>query len=250
MLAGIRQILVISTPHDIGGFQRLLRDGRDIGIEIEYAVQPKPEGLAQAFVIGREFVKDDHVALILGDNIFYGPGFAEILTRAAGRTDGATVFACPVDDPQRFGVVELDSEGTPVSLEEKPAHPRSQLALTGLYFYDPQVIDIACRLKPSARGELEITDVNRAYLERGQLSVECFGRDFVWLDTGTLESLSQAAAFVHSIERRHKLKIACIEEVALNMGFISLDQLREVARPLKNNYGDYLRQVVAHAKCA
>ncbi|MEX0679338.1 MAG: glucose-1-phosphate thymidylyltransferase RfbA [Pirellulales bacterium] len=250
MLAGIRQILVISTPHDVGAFQRLLGDGHDVGIEVQYAVQPKPQGLAQAFLIGREFIGGDHVALILGDNIFHGPGFQEILARAAGRTDGATVFACPVDDPQRFGVVELDSEGRPVSLEEKPAHPRSRLALTGLYFYDRQVIDIAAGLKPSARGELEITDVNRAYLERGQLAVECLGDGFVWLDTGTLESLSEAAGFVRSVERRQKLKIACIEEVALNMGYIDLDQLWAVARPLKNSYGDYLREIVAHARCA
>jgi len=250
MLAGIRQILVISTPHDIGGFRRLLRDGRDIGIDIQYAVQPKPEGLAQAFLIGREFIGDDHVALILGDNIFYGRGFQAMLARAAGRADGATVFAQTVDDPQRFGVVELDAQGRAVSLEEKPTHPRSRLALTGLYFYDPQVIDIASRLRPSARGELEITDVNRAYLERGQLAVERFKRGFVWLDTGTLESLSQAAGFVRSIERRRKHKIACIEEIALHMGFIDVDQLSEVAGRLKNSYGDYLRQIVAHKKCA
>ena len=250
MLAGIRQILIISTPHDIGGFRRLLHDGRDIGIDVQYAVQPKPEGLAQAFLIGREFIGDDHVALILGDNIFYGRGFQAMLARAAGRVEGATVFAQGVDDPQRFGVVELDPQGKAVSLEEKPTHPRSRLALTGLYFYDPQVVDIASQLRPSARGELEITDVNRAYLERGQLAVECFKRGFVWLDTGTLESLSQAALFVQSIERRRKHKIACIEEIALNMGFIDVDQLSEVARPLKSSYGDYLRQIVAHTKCA
>ncbi len=244
MLAGIREILVISTPHDIGGFQRLLCDGRNIGIDIQYAVQPRPEGLAQAFLIGREFIGDEHVALILGDNIFYGRGFQTMLARAANRTDGATVFACPVKDPERFGVVELDFEDRPVSLEEKPSQPRSNLAVTGLYFYDPQVVDIASRLQPSAHGELEITDVNRAYLELGQLAVECFGSGFVWLDTGTHESLSQAGLFVQSIEQRQKLKIACIEEIALQMGFIDVDQLAAAARPLKNSYGDHLRQIV------
>jgi glucose-1-phosphate thymidylyltransferase len=245
MLSGIRQVLIISTPQDIGGFQRLLGDGGGIGIEIQYAVQPRPEGLAQAFLIGREFIGNDRVALVLGDNIFHGPGFQEMLARAANRADGVTVFACPVKDPKRYGVVELDPHGGPLSLEEKPAHPRSRLAVTGLYFYDAQVIGIASGLRPSARGELEITDVNRAYLEQGQLVVERFGHGFVWLDTGTHESLNQASCFVQSIERRQKLKIACIEEIALNMGFIDVDQLATLARTLNNSYGDYLRQIVA-----
>ena len=245
MLAGIRQILVISTPHDIGGFQRLLRDGREIGIDIQYAVQPKPEGLAQAFLIGREFIKEDHVALVLGDNIFYGRELQVMLACAANRVDGATVFACPVKDPEHFGVVELDRRGTPVSLEEKPQRPRSHLAVTGLYFYDEQVVDIASRLQPSERGELEITDVNRVYLERGQLAVECFDRDFVWLDTGTHESLSEAAHFVQTVEQRQQLKIGCIEQIALGMGFIDADQLAAIASVLKNSYGDYLRRIIS-----
>ena len=202
MLAGIRQVLVISTPHDIGGFERLLGDGRALGIEIEYAVQPKPEGLAQAFIIGREFVGHQHVALILGDNIFHGRGLQLMLARAASRTSGATVFAIPVDDPQRFGVVELSGQGRPISIAEKPAEPRSNLAVTGLYFYDSQVVDIASQMRPSPRGELEITDVNRFYLERGQLAVERFDEAFTWLDTGTHESLNQAAAFVRAFEQR------------------------------------------------
>lgn len=247
MLAGIREILVVSTPEDLAGFQRLLGDGRTIGIEIQYAVQPKPEGLAQAFLIGREFVGNDRVALILGDNIFYGHGLQAMLAAAAQRATGATVFAYSVKDPERFGVVELDSEGKPISLEEKPTHPRSRLAVTGLYFYDRQVIEIAAGLRPSARGELEITDVNRAYLERGQLAVQCFGRGFAWLDTGTHESLIQASDFVQTIEQRQGLKISCIEEIALHMGFIDVDQLAAVARRLKNSYGDYLRQIVADA---
>jgi glucose-1-phosphate thymidylyltransferase len=245
MLAGIRRVLIISTPQDIGGFERLLGDGREIGMDIEYAVQPRPEGLAQAFLIGREFVGDDHVALILGDNIFHGQGLEIMLARAAGRAQGATVFACPVEDPQRFGVVELNSEGRPVSLEEKPALPRSSLAVTGLYFYDAQVAEIAARLRPSARGELEITDVNRAYLELGQLAVERLGGEFTWLDTGTHESLNQAAEFVRASERRHSVKIGCIEEIALRMGFIDVDELAALAQPLRNSYGDYLLQVIA-----
>jgi glucose-1-phosphate thymidylyltransferase len=250
MLAGIRQVLIISTPHDISGFQRLLGDGDKLGIEIQYAVQPRPEGLAQAFLIGSNFIGDDHVALILGDNIFYGGGLQMMLARAATREDGATIFACPVKDPERFGVVELDSEGRAVSLEEKPLQPRSHMAVTGLYFYDSQVVDVASRLRPSARGELEITDVNRAYLERGELAVQCFDDGFVWLDTGTHESLSQAGQFVQMVEQRQKLKIACIEEVALNMGFIDADQLEAVAAHLKNSYGDYLRQLVASDRLA
>jgi glucose-1-phosphate thymidylyltransferase len=242
MLAGIRRVLVISTPQDIGGFQRLLGDGRALGIDLEYAVQPKPEGLAQAFLIGRQFVARDHVALVLGDNIFHGQGLQIMLARAASRASGATVFACPVNDPHRFGVVELNSAGKALSLEEKPAHPRSNLAVTGLYFYDSQVVDIAAALKPSPRGELEITDVNRAYLDEGRLSVECFDKGFTWLDTGTHESLNQAAEFVRACENRSGAKIGCIEEIALRMGFIDPAGLVALARPLTNSYGDYLRR--------
>src|SRR5438128_3290239 len=202
MLAGIRRILVISTPQDIGGFERLLGDGSQLGMEIQYSVQPKPEGLAQAFLIGRDFVGPDNVALVLGDNIFYGQGFQEMLMRAAGRRHGATVFAYPVKDPERYGVVELAADGSALSLEEKPRQPKSKFAVTGLYMYDNQVIDIAAKLRPSPRGELEITDVNREYLARQQLRVECFSRGFAWLDTGTHESLMQAANYVQTIEQR------------------------------------------------
>jgi len=240
MLAGIRRILLISTPEDIGGFERLLGDGAQIGLQIQYAVQPKPEGLAQAFIIGREFVGRDNAALVLGDNIFYGQGFQEMLTRAAGRQRGATVFAYPVKDPERYGVVELAPDGTALSLEEKPRQPKSKFAVTGLYLYDNQVVDIAAKLKPSARGELEITDVNREYLARGQLHVECFSRGFAWLDTGTHESLMQAANYVQTIEQRQGLKIACVEEVAYHKGFIDAAQLEALALKMKNDYGQYL----------
>jgi glucose-1-phosphate thymidylyltransferase len=240
MLAGIRDILLISTPEDIGSFQRLLGDGSHLGLIIRYAVQPKPEGLAQAFIIGREFVGDDSVAMVLGDNIFYGQGFQGMLQRVASRTSGATVFAYPVKDPQRYGVVELDRDGRPSSIVEKPREPKSNLAVTGLYFYDNQVVEIAAALRPSARGELEITDVNRVYLERGQLAVEVFGRGFAWLDTGTHESLLQAANFVQTIEQRQGLKIACIEEIALRKGFIDRQQFLRLAQSQKNTYGEYL----------
>jgi glucose-1-phosphate thymidylyltransferase len=245
MLAGIREILLISTPQDIGGFERLLGDGHAIGIDIQYAVQPRPEGLAQAFLIGREFVGSDPVALVLGDNIFHGPGLPHLLARAARRRDGATVFACPVKDPQRFGVVELDARGAPVSLAEKPQQPRSNLAVTGLYFYDSRVVEIAARLRPSPRGELEITDVNRAYLERNQLSVEPFGPGFLWLDTGTHESLCEAHQLIRGVEHRQQSKVGCIEEVALRMGYIETAQLAAIASPMNNAYGEYLRRLAA-----
>jgi glucose-1-phosphate thymidylyltransferase len=247
MLAGIRDILLISGPEDIGNFKRVLGDGAQVGIRLAYAVQRRPEGLAQAFLIGADFIGRDHVALILGDNIFYGQGFQQMLARAAAQPEGATVFAYAVKDPQRYGVVELDAQGGAVSLEEKPARPRSNHAVTGLYFYDNQVIDIARRLKPSARGELEITDVNREYLRRGQLRVERFSRGFAWLDTGTPESLIQAAIFVETIESRQGLKIACIEEVAYRMGYVSASAVEAVASELHNNYGDYLREIVTTA---
>jgi glucose-1-phosphate thymidylyltransferase len=244
MLAGIRQILLISTPEDIGNFERVLGDGGQLGISITYAVQPQPGGLAQAFLIGRQFVGNDSVTLILGDNIFYGQGFQAMLDRACGQDQGATVFAYPVKDPQRYGVVEFDSQKQVLSLEEKPVQPRSHYAVTGLYFYDNQVIDIAGGLKPSARGELEITDVNRIYLNRGQLRVEIFSRGFAWLDTGTTESLIQAANYVETIESRQGLKIACIEEVAYRMGFITANQVKQLADRIPNDYGRYLNAVI------
>ncbi|MEQ9379661.1 MAG: glucose-1-phosphate thymidylyltransferase RfbA, partial [Pirellulales bacterium] len=240
MLAGIRDILLISTPADIDSFKRLLGDGKSLGINLQYAVQPKPEGLAQAFIIGREFVGDDHVALVLGDNIFYGQGFQQMLARAASHEHGATVFAYGVKDPERYGVVEMGPSGQAISLEEKPAKPQSNLAVTGLYFYDNQVIEIAANLKPSPRGELEITDVNREYLRREQLRVERFSRGFAWLDTGTPESLLQAANFIEAIEQRQGLKVACLEEIALLKGFISPDELRTLATAMRNSYGQYL----------
>jgi glucose-1-phosphate thymidylyltransferase len=244
MLAGIRDVLLISTPHDIGGFERLLGDGSQIGISIRYAVQPRPGGLAEAFLIGREFVGNDQAAMILGDNIFYGQGFQAMLARAAGRSTGATVFAYAVKDPERYGVVEFDSQGQAISLEEKPAKPRSYYAVTGLYFYDNQVLDIAANLKPSPRGELEITDVNREYLARRQLRVEIFSRGFAWLDTGTPESLIQAANFVETIESRQGLKIACIEEVAYRKGYITAAQVEMLAAQHPNGYGKYLRDIL------
>ncbi|CAN5657137.1 glucose-1-phosphate thymidylyltransferase RfbA [soil metagenome] len=241
MLAGIREILIISTPHDLPRFEELLGDGRRWGLELSYAEQPKPEGLAQAFIIGREFVGSDNVCLILGDNIFFGQGLSEALQRAATRDSGATIFGYYVRDPQRYGVVEFDDAGRAVGLEEKPQHPKSNYAVTGLYFYDQQVLEIAASLKPSARGEFEITDVNRCYLEREQITVEVLGRGYAWLDTGTHESLLQAATFVETIEQRQGLKIASPEEVAFRAGWISDEDLERLAMPLaKNSYGQYL----------
>lgn len=244
MLAGIRDILLISTPQDIGAYQRLLEDGSRLGISIAYAVQPEPNGLAQAFIIGRSFVGNDRAALILGDNIFYGQGFQASLERAVARPLGATNFAYRVKDPERYGIVEFDAEGKVVSIEEKPKSPRSNFAVTGLYFYDNQVLDIAAGLRPSARGELEITDVNRAYLEQGQLHVETLGRGFAWLDTGTETSLLQAADFVRTIEERQGLKIACLEEVAFHKGFITAAQLERLARSVNSSYGKYLASLL------
>jgi glucose-1-phosphate thymidylyltransferase len=244
MLANIRDILLISTPDDIGDFERLLGDGSQIGLSIHYVVQPHPGGLAQAFLLGREFVGKSCAALILGDNIFSGQGFQAMLARACVQDQGATVFAYPVQDPERYGVVEFDTKGRAVSIEEKPARPKSNYAVTGLYFYDNQVLDIAANLKPSPRGELEITDVNREYLRRGQLRVERFSRGFAWLDTGTTTSLIQAANYVETIESRQGLKIACIEEVAYRMGFISAVALESLANKLPNDYGSYLKRIL------
>ena len=245
MLAGIRHILVITTPHEQEGFRRLLGDGADIGLQIQYAAQPSPDGLAQAFIIGREFVRSDRVALALGDNIFYGAHFSDYLRSSAARETGATVFGYQVRDPERYGVVELDDNGRAVSLEEKPAKPKSSLAVTGLYFYDNQVIDIAANLAPSARGELEITDVNRTYLERGQLHVEKLARGIAWLDTGTHESLIQAANYIQALEERQGLMVACLEEIAFRMGYISADDLRRMARAMETStYGQYLIRVL------
>ena len=250
MLAGIRDVLLISTPRDVGAFERLLGDGGRLGISIRYAVQPEPGGIAQAFVIGREFVDKGHVALILGDNIFYGQGFQPMLERATGRQTGATIFAYAVKHPQRYGVIELDAHDEPLSLEEKPAVPRSNCAVTGLYFYDNQVIDIAAGLRSSGRGELEITDVNRAYMERRQLYVQRLGRGFAWLDTGTETSLLQAADFVQTIEERQGLKIACIEEVAYYKGFITAEQLESLAGEFDNSYGRYLLNLLGRSPAA
>ena len=245
MLAGIRDVLVISTPTDLPHFERLLGDGSQLGINLRYAVQPRPEGLAQAFIIGRDFVGDDPAALILGDNIFYGMGLQGMLVKAAEQKEGATVFAYWVKDPERYGVVEFDSAGKAISLEEKPKKPKSHFAVTGLYFYDNDVLDVAADLKPSPRGELEITDVNRIFLERGGLRVETFGRGFAWLDTGTPESLIQAANFVETIESRQGFKIACLEEVAFRKGFITAGQFQKLGEALNNAYGKYILEILA-----
>ena len=244
MLAGVRDILLITTPRDVDAFERLLGDGSQLGLSLRYAVQPQPEGLAQALIIGRSFIGADSVVLVLGDNIFFGQGFQNILATAAARESGATVFAYPVKDPERYGVIELDEQQRPLSVVEKPAQPKSNLAVTGLYFYDHQAVDIAAELKPSPRGELEITEVNRVYLERGQLHVELFTRGFAWLDTGTHESLAQSASFVQAIESRQGLKISCIEEIAYRKGFITADELARLADRMPNEYGEYLRKVV------
>lgn len=244
MLAGIRDILIISTPQDIGRFEQIFGDGSNLGLNISYAVQPKPEGLAQAFIIGEDFIGDDNVALILGDNIFYGHGLRDLLRKAVSRKKGATIFGYYVKDPERFGVVEFDDEGKAISIEEKPEKPKSNYAVTGLYFYDNRVIEIAKNIKPSARGELEITDVNKAYLEMGELNVELLGRGYAWLDTGTHESLLEASQFIQTIENRQSLKIACLEEIAYRMGYISREKLIKQAEPLlKNQYGQYLIKI-------
>jgi glucose-1-phosphate thymidylyltransferase len=245
MLSGIREILLITTPHEQANFKHLLGDGSDFGLEIEYAVQPRPEGIAQAFHIGRDFVGRDRVALILGDNLLYGQGLSLSLQRAAGRSEGATVFAYPVRDPERYGVVEFDEEGTAISLEEKPANPRSPYAVTGLYFYDNRVLDIASSLKPSARGELEITDVNLIYLRDKSLHVERLGRGIAWLDTGTSESLLQASNFIQTLEERQGLIVACLEEIAFKMGYLSRADLIKTANGMVNSrYGQYLLRVL------
>ncbi|HSR87819.1 MAG TPA: glucose-1-phosphate thymidylyltransferase RfbA [Pontiella sp.] len=241
MLAGIRDVLIISTPHDLPMFEQLLGDGSQIGMKFSYAEQPKPEGLAQAFIIGKEFIGDDSVAMVLGDNIFYGHGFRGMLQSARERERGATIFAYPVLDPERYGVVEFNAEGKALSLEEKPVKPKSNYAIPGLYFYDNRVVEIAENMKPSARGELEITDLNKQYLEWGELNVESLGRGFAWLDTGTHDSMHEASSYVETIEKRQGLKISCIEEIAYRLGYIDRDQLIALGKVMeKNNYGQYL----------
>ncbi|AGK55729.1 glucose-1-phosphate thymidylyltransferase RfbA [Bacillus sp. 1NLA3E] len=244
MLAGIKDILIISTPEDTARFEQILGDGSDLGMNFSYKIQPHPGGLAQAFIIGEEFIGDDHVALVLGDNIFYGHGLTDLLRRASSRETGASVFGYYVNDPERFGVVEFDEEGKAVSIEEKPIEPKSNYAVTGLYFYDNRVVEIAKNIQPSPRGELEITDINKAYLEMGELNVELLGRGYAWLDTGTHASLLEASQFIETVEKRQSLKIACLEEIAYKMGYITKDKLLELAKPLmKNQYGQYLVKV-------
>ena len=246
MLAGIREVLIISTPDDIDGFKRLLGDGQELGIDISYAVQPSPDGLAQAFIIGEEFIGDSNVCLVLGDNIFYGQGFTPLLRQAVNRQKGATVFGYQVKDPERFGVVAFDEDKRAISIEEKPVKPKSNYAVTGLYFYDNDVIEIAKKVKPSERGEVEITTVNQMYMERGDLNVELLGRGFAWLDTGTHESLLEAAQFVETIEKRQGYKVACLEEISLNNGWLTKQQVAEIGQSMsKNAYGQYLMSLTS-----
>lgn len=246
MLAGIKDILIITTPEDNAGFQRLLGDGSDFGVNIEYAIQPSPDGLAQAFIIGEEFIGDDSVCLVLGDNIFYGQSFTQTLKNAASREHGATVFGYQVKDPERFGVVEFDENMKAMSIEEKPLEPKSNYAVTGLYFYDNRVIDFAKKVEPSDRGELEITSINQMYLEDGSLNVELLGRGFAWLDTGTHESLHEASSFVQTIENVQGLKVACLEEISWRNGWLSDEQVLSLAKPMmKNDYGQYLTRLIA-----
>lgn len=248
MLAGIKEILIISTPQDLPRFEELLGDGSEFGISLSYAVQPSPDGLAQAFIIGEDFIGDDSVALVLGDNIFHGNGLSAMLQRAEAKGKGATVFGYQVKDPERFGVVEFDDNMNAISIEEKPEHPKSNFAVTGLYFYDNDVVEIAKNIKPSPRGELEITDVNKAYLERGDLSVELMGRGFAWLDTGTHESLLQAAQYIETVQRLQNVQVANLEEIAYRMGYITKEQVLELAQPLKKNeYGQYLLRLIGEA---
>lgn len=245
MLAGIREVLIISTPDDIDGFKRLLGDGSELGIDISYIVQPSPDGLAQAFILGEDFIGDSNVCLVLGDNIFYGQGFTPLLKQAVNRQKGATVFGYQVKDPERFGVVAFDEKKRAISIEEKPTHPKSHYAVTGLYFYDNDIVEIAKQVKPSERGELEITTVNQMYMERGDLSVELLGRGFAWLDTGTHESLLEAAQFVETIEKRQGYKVACLEEIALNNGWLTKQQVLEAGQSMsKNAYGQYLMSLI------
>lgn len=248
MLAGIKEILIISTPQDLPRFEELLGDGSEFGISLSYAVQPSPDGLAQAFIIGEDFIGDESVALVLGDNIFHGNGLSAMLQRAEAKEKGATVFGYQVKDPERFGVVEFDDNMNAISIEEKPEHPKSNFAVTGLYFYDNDVVEIAKNIKPSPRGELEITDVNKAYLERGDLSVELMGRGFAWLDTGTHESLLQAAQYIETVQRLQNVQVANLEEIAYRMGYITKEQVLELAQPLKKNeYGQYLLRLIGEA---
>ena len=248
MLAGIKEILIISTSQDLPRFEELLSDGSEFGISLSYAVQPSPDGLAQAFIIGKDFIGDDSVALVLGDNIFHGNGLSVMLQRAEAKEKGATVFGYQVKDPERFGVVEFDDDMNAISIEEKPEHPKSNFAVTGLYFYDNDVVEIAKNIKPSPRGELEITDVNKAYLDRGDLSVELMGRGFAWLDTGTHESLLQAAQYIETVQRLQNVQVANLEEIAYRMGYITKEKVLELAQPFKKNeYGQYLLRLIGEA---